>query len=102
MYIIAAASHRSQPLTDATNEANHGAPQQYRRQSRERCSLSVHNPAIAIKIKGKIYSINPPAIANYSLKSLIKKRYLNSVGVTIKGVKTSDLDLTQKKQGLYC
>ena len=49
-----------------------------------------------------MYRIHPNAVANYSLKPLIKKRYLKVPGVTIKGVKTDDLDLTQKKQGLCC
>lgn len=49
-----------------------------------------------------MYRIHPDAVANYSLKPLIKKGYLNVPVVTIKGVKTDDLDLTQKNQGSYC
>lgn len=49
-----------------------------------------------------MYRIHPDAVANYSLKPLIKKRYLNVPGVTIKGGKANDLDLAQKKQGLCC
>lgn len=49
-----------------------------------------------------MYRIQPDAVANYSLKPLIKKEYLKVPGVTIKGVKGDDLDLTQKNQGSYC
>lgn len=49
-----------------------------------------------------MYRIHPDAVANYSLKPLIKKEYLKVPGVTIKGGKTDDLDLTQKNQGLCC
>lgn len=49
-----------------------------------------------------MYRIHPDTVANYSLKPLIKKGYLNVPVVTIKGVKTDDLDLTQKNQGSYC
>ncbi len=49
-----------------------------------------------------MYRIHPDAVANYSLKPLIKKEYLKVPGVTIKGGKADDLDLTQKKQGLCC
>lgn len=46
-----------------------------------------------------MYRIHPDAVANYSLKPLIKKRYFKVPGVTIKGGKADDLDLTQKKRG---
>ncbi len=49
-----------------------------------------------------MYRIHPDAVAHYSLKPLIKKGYLNIPGVTIKGGKTDDLDLTQKNQGGCC
>lgn len=49
-----------------------------------------------------MYRIHPDAVANYSFKPLIKKGYLNLPGVTIKGAKSGDLDLTQKKQGHCC
>jgi hypothetical protein len=49
-----------------------------------------------------MYRIHPDAVAHYSLKPLIKKRYLNIPGVTIKGGNTDDLDLTQKNQGSNC
>lgn len=49
-----------------------------------------------------MYRIHPDAVAHYSLKPLIKKGYLTVPEVTIKGVKTDDLDLTQKNQGSNC
>jgi hypothetical protein len=55
-----------------------------------------------MKIEQKMYRINPDAVANYSLKPLIKKGYLTVPEVTIKGGKGDDFDLTQKKQGLCC
>ncbi|GAB7442147.1 hypothetical protein OUHCRE11_13190 [Enterobacter asburiae] len=49
-----------------------------------------------------MYRIHPDAVANYSLKPLIKKGYLNVPGMAIKGGMRDDLDLTQKNQGYYC
>ena len=47
-----------------------------------------------------MYSINSDPVANYSLTCLTLKGYSNAAAVTIKGAKSGDLDLTQKKQGL--